>query len=89
MWSTVLIHKHHAGLSPRLIPGSSPRSVLQCFCWSLFFLSSNGRVSTRDFSGLELLNVLSISIGEALMHVSRHREFFLSVGEHQQRFVFP
>lgn len=27
----VLIHKHHAKLSPRLIPGSSPRSVLHGF----------------------------------------------------------
>jgi hypothetical protein len=27
-WSAALIHKHHAGLSPRLIPGSSPRSAL-------------------------------------------------------------
>jgi hypothetical protein len=26
----VLIHKHLARLSPRLIPGSSPRSVLHC-----------------------------------------------------------
>ena len=27
----MLIHKHLAGLSPRLIPGSSPRSTLHCF----------------------------------------------------------
>ena len=26
-----LIHKHHARISPRLIPGSSPRSALHCF----------------------------------------------------------
>jgi hypothetical protein len=27
----VLIHKHHVRISPRLIPGSSPRSALHCF----------------------------------------------------------
>jgi hypothetical protein len=27
----VLIHKHHARISPRLIPGSSPRSALHWF----------------------------------------------------------
>jgi hypothetical protein len=34
----VLIHKHHARLSPRLIPGSSPRSVLHCFLAEALFL---------------------------------------------------
>ena len=41
-----------------------------------------------DFSGLGVLNGLSISISNPLMHVSRHREFSLSVAEHEQRFVF-
>ncbi len=36
----VLIHKHHAGLSPRLIPGSSPRSALQLFLAVALLLSS-------------------------------------------------
>ena len=41
-----------------------------------------------ELSGLEPLDGLSISTSKSLMHASRHREFSLSVGEHEQRFVF-
>jgi hypothetical protein len=45
-----------------------------------FPISSN---AAMDFRGLELLNGLSIRSSKPLMHVSRNREFSLSVREHE------
>jgi hypothetical protein len=61
----VLIHKHHARLSPRLIPGSFPRSAALFLSGSSPFCDQKSlkEVSVLDFSGLERQNELSISIG--------------------------
>src|SRR5439155_18312497 len=50
---TVLIHKHRAGLSPRLTPGSSPRSALHCWVRSAHGTARTGsRTQFEVFAAL-------------------------------------